>query len=171
MWSIIKLIKIWCGYLKIDAGGDGKQGIKYWWPITKKLLIFGRNCQMPHSERVFEIPSTYVYILLLRAIIIYKLLDVKSTMQTFEIFFVYCAPSTLSLFSNFLGLTIKKFWVQYVSPIYGNFGPLNLPGIANFPIHFVLNVSGACSKRCNNLQYMMVPSKPGLDLERVMYSN
>ena len=23
-----QIIKIWCGYLKIDVGGDGKQGIK-----------------------------------------------------------------------------------------------------------------------------------------------
>ena len=22
-----QIVKVWCGYLKIDAGGDGKQGI------------------------------------------------------------------------------------------------------------------------------------------------
>ena len=44
-------------------------------------------------------------------------------------------------------------------------------GVADFPIHFVLGVSGACNKRCNNPRHVIdtLDSKP--DLERAVNSN
>ena len=48
---------------------------------------------------------------------------------------------------------------------------LNQPGVANFPIHFVLGVSGTCNKRHNNLRHMIDTSDSEPDLERAVNSD
>ena len=48
---------------------------------------------------------------------------------------------------------------------------LNRSGVANFPIHFVLGVSGACNKRCNNPRHVIDTSDSKPDLERAVNSD
>ena len=48
---------------------------------------------------------------------------------------------------------------------------LNRPGVANFPIHFVLGVSGAYNKRHNTPRHVIDTSDSEPDLERAVNSD
>ena len=87
----------------------------------------------------------------------------------------YRVPPTSSLFSNFLNLIhVEKLTASTVIPKEVQFteilvrqNGLNQSGVANFPIHFVLGVSGSCNKRRNNPRHMIDTS----DLERAVNSD
>ena len=57
-----------------------------------------------------------------------------------------------------------------ITEILAHQNGLNQPGVANFPIHFVLGVSGACNKRRNNPQHVIDTSDSEPDLERAVDS-
>ena len=70
--------------------------------------------------------------------------------------------------------TLCEYNDTKISPIYGNLGASkwpNRPGVANFPVHFVLGISGACNKRRNNPQHVIDTSDSKPDLERAVNSN
>ena len=83
----------------------------------------------------------------------------------------------MSLFSNFPNLIhAEKFSASTMIPKEVQFmhqNGLNQSGVANFPIHFVLSVSGACNNRHNNPLHVHVidTSDSKLDLERAANSN
>jgi len=56
---------------------------------------------------------------------------------------------------------------QFTEILAGQNG-LNQPGVANPPIHFVLDISGPCNKLHNNPQHVIDTSNSQLDLERAM---
>ena len=83
------------------------------------------------------------------------------------------------LFSNFPNLIhVEKLSASTMIPKEVQFteilacqNSLNRSGVAKFPIHFVLGVSGACNKRRNNPRHVIDTSDSEPDLERAVNSN
>ena len=87
-----------------------------------------------------------------------------------------CTAYLESVYQLFEFDTCRETLCQYNdtkrSPIHRNLGASKWPkliGVANFPIHFVLGISGACNKRHNNSQHMIDTSDFEPDLERAVY--